>query len=129
VKLTASSTVAESTIEGVSGVLSRDIGMQVDHSFRRWLIGSAKLGFGTDSYKGSTISPGDPPLCDCVVTVPGGTSADRIDQRYYAGLGLTYKLNRSAQIKGEIREDWLRSNITSNNYSATTFLLGLRLQQ
>jgi len=59
----------------------------------------------------------------------GGTSADRIDQRYYAGLGLTYKLNRSAQIKGEVREDWLRSNITSNNYSATTFLLGLRLQQ
>lgn len=129
VKLTASSTVAESTIEGVSGVLSRDIGLQVDHSFRRWLIGSVKLGFGMDSYKGSTISLGDPPLCDCVVTTPGGTSADRIDQRYYAGLGLTYKLNRSAQIKGEVREDWLRSNITSNNYSATTFLLGLRLQQ
>jgi len=121
--------VAESTIEGVSGVLSRDIGLQVDHSFRRWLIGSVKLGFGMDSYKGSTISLGDPPLCDCVVTTPGGTSADRIDQRYYAGLGLTYKLNRSAQIKGEVREDWLRSNITSNNYSATTFLLGLRLQQ
>ncbi len=129
VKLTASSTVAESTIEGVSGVLSRDIGLQVDHSFRRWLIGSVKLGFGLDSYKGSAISPGDPPLCDCVVTTPGGTAADREDKRFSAGVGLTYKLNRAVQFKGEIRQDWLRSNVTENNYSATVFMIGLRFQQ
>ena len=40
-----------------------------------------------------------------------------------------YKLNRSAQIKGEFRQDWLRSNVTGNDYSASIFLLGLRIQQ
>jgi hypothetical protein len=129
VKLTASSTVAESTVEGVSGVLSRDIGLQVDHSFQRWLIGTVKLGFGLDSYRGNAISPGDPPLCDCVVSSPGLNAADRVDQRYSAGVGLTYKLNRTAQIKGEFRQDWLRSNSTGNDYTASVFMLGLRLQQ
>ena len=51
-KLIAASTVGESTIPGVSGVLYRDVGVQVDHAFRRWLIGSLKLGFGIDNYVG-----------------------------------------------------------------------------
>ncbi len=107
VKLTAKSTVGESTVPGVSGVLYRDVGLQVDHSFRRWLIGSVKLGFGLDGYDGMS----------------------REDKRFTAGAGLTYKLNRSAQIKGEFRQDWLRSNVTGNDYSASIFLLGLRIQQ
>ena len=39
-KLTASSLVSESTVPGVSGELSRDVAIQVDHAFRRWLIGT-----------------------------------------------------------------------------------------
>ncbi|HEY0223721.1 MAG TPA: outer membrane beta-barrel protein, partial [Pseudolabrys sp.] len=93
-KLTGKSSVGESTLPGVSGTLSRDIGLQVDHSFRRWLIGSVKLGFGYDDYVGFS----------------------REDKRFSAGLGLTYKLNRSAQIKGEFRQDWLRSNVTGVDY-------------
>ncbi len=62
VKLLAASSIGESTIAGVSGVLYRDIGVQLDHSFRRWLIGSLKLGFGVDDYVG----------------------LDRIDHRYSA---------------------------------------------
>lgn len=54
---------------------------------------------------------------------------DRNDNRYSAGVGLTYKLDRSWQIKGELRQDWLRSNISGNNYSATTVLLDLRWQK
>ncbi len=46
VKLTGSSSVGESTVPGVAGVLYRDVSLQVDHSFRRWLIGSAKVSFG-----------------------------------------------------------------------------------
>ena len=107
VKLTASSSVGESTIAGVSGVLYRDIGVQVDHAFRRWLIGSLKLGYGNDNYVG----------------------LDRIDNRYSAGLGLTYKLNRSVQVKGEFRQDWLRSNVAGDDYTASVFTLGLRLQR
>ncbi len=69
VKLTGNSGIGESTIPGVAGVISRDVGLQVDHSFRRWLIGTLKLGFGIDSYKGGTIDPADPSaLCTCVVS-------------------------------------------------------------
>ena len=113
VKLSANSTVGESTIAGVSGVLYRDAGLQVDHSFRRWLIGSAKIGFGMDTYKGADV-------------VTGG---DREDKRYSAGLGLTYKLSRAVQFKGEFRQEWLRSNVTGNDYSASIFMLGVRVQQ
>jgi hypothetical protein len=107
VKLIASSSVGESTIAGVSGVLYRDIGVQVDHAFRRWLIGSLKLGYGNDNYVG----------------------LDRVDNRYSAGVGLTYKLNRSVQVKGEFRQDWLRSNVEGVDYTASIFTLGLRLQR
>ncbi len=107
VKLTGKSSVGESTIPGVSGVLYRDVGLQVDHSFRRWLIGSVKLGFGLDDYVGM----------------------DREDKRYSAGLGLTYKLSPSFQIKGEFRQDWLRSNVIGGDYAASVFLLGVRLQR
>ena len=107
VKLTGKSAVSETTIPGVSGELSRDVGLQLDHSFRRWLIGSVKLGFGVDDYVG----------------------LDRQDKRYSAALGLTYKLNRNMQLKGEVRQDWLRSNVTGADYTSSTFLLGLRFQQ
>ncbi|MFA6266653.1 MAG: outer membrane beta-barrel protein [Pseudolabrys sp.] len=107
VKFTGKSDVQESTVSGVSGVLTRDIGVQYDHAFRRWLIGTAKAGYGNDDYKGS----------------------DRNDDRFMLGLGLTYKLSRWAQVKGEFRQDWLRSNISGNNYNESTFLIGLRLQQ
>ncbi len=126
-KLTASSTVGESTIAGVSGVLYRDAGLQVDHSFRRWLIGSVKLGIGLDTYKGADVVFGIDPICGCVVTTPGG--GDRQDKRYSFGLGLTYKLNRTVQVKGEFRQEWLRSNVANTDYSASIFLLGLRVQQ
>jgi len=132
VKLSAKSSLAESTLAGVSGVLYRDVGLQIDHAFRRWLIGSLKVGFGLDSYKGATVSGAELTqleLCDCVISTPGGTSADRVDRRFSLGFGLTYKVNRMAQIKGEVRQDWLRSNVDNANYSATIFLLGLRLQR
>ena len=107
VKLTAASAVGESAVPGVSGVFYRDVGLQVDHAFRQWLIGSIKLGFGFDDYVGLS----------------------REDKRYSAAAGLTYKLNRSWQVKGEVRQDWLRSNVTGADYTATSFIAGLRWQR
>ncbi len=107
VKLIGTSTIGESTIAGVSGALYRDIGVQVDHAFRRWLIGSLKLGFGIDDYVG----------------------LDRIDKRYAAGVGLTYKLSPTVQVKGEFRQNWLRSDVVGADYTESVFLLGLRLQR
>jgi hypothetical protein len=106
VKFTATSTVGESNVADVSGVLYRDAGLQVDHALRRWLIGSLKAGIGLDDYVGSP----------------------RTDHRYYFGAGLTYKLTRFVQVKGEVRHEWLDSSETVNNYAANIFLIGLRLQ-
>jgi hypothetical protein len=107
VTLNAKSSIGESTVPGVSGTLYRDVGLQIDHSWRRWLIGTVKLGFGIDDYVGMS----------------------REDKRYSAGAGLTYKLNRSVQIKGEFQQNWLRSNVTGNDYAASVFLLGVRFQR
>ncbi len=107
VKLIATSNVGESTVPGVSGAFYRDAGLQIDHAFRRWLIGSLKFGYGLDDYLG----------------------LGRQDNRYYVGAGITYKLDRTVQLKGEVRREWLHSNQPGSDYTANIFLVGLRLQQ
>jgi hypothetical protein len=128
VKFTGTSTIGESAVAGVPGVFYRDAGVQIDHAFRRWLIGTLKFGVGQDTYKGSNSGAGAI-VCDCVQSDPGSNVADRVDYRYSAGAGLTYKIDRTVQIKGEFRQDWLRSNVAGVDYTASTFLVGLRLQR
>src|SRR5262249_12904110 len=107
IKLTAQTTATETTVPGTAGVLTRNAGIEVEHSFRRWLVGSVKFNYGLDDYVGSL----------------------RQDDRYSIGGSLTYKLNRWAQVKGEVRQEWLRSTTpTGVDYNATVFLLGMRLQ-
>lgn len=129
VKFTAKTNVGESTIPGVSGIFYRDAGVQVDHALRRWLIATVKFGFGIDTYQGGETPGGATVVCGCVVSTPGGTVADRQDLRYALGFGLTYKLSRELWLKGEVRREWLRSNVAGYNYDANVFLLGLRLQR
>jgi hypothetical protein len=105
--LTASSRAEESILPGVSGALRRDGNLQIDHAFRRWLIGTFKVGYGFDQYVG----------------------LGREDKRTSLGFALTYKVNREIQLKGEVRQDWLRSNVTGVDYDATAFLFGVRLQR
>jgi hypothetical protein len=104
---TARTSVYESTDPDVSGVLARDFGAQLDHSFRDWLIGTLKLGYGLDDYVGIS----------------------RLDHRFAAALGLTYKMNRNVQWKGEIRREQRTSNVANEDYKANIFMLGLRLQE
>jgi hypothetical protein len=106
-KLTANSRVDESVLPGVSGALTREVGLQIDHSFRRWLIGTLKLGYGQDDYEGST----------------------RVDDRYSVSSALTYKLTREIHIKGEFRREWLRSNVEGVDYTANIAMVGLRFQR
>jgi hypothetical protein len=106
-KLSAVSTINESIVAGTSGSFSRDIGLQVDHAFLWWLIGTAQAGYGRDQYVGF----------------------GRIDNRYFVSSSLTYKLNREVQLKGTLRQDWLTSNATGVAYAATSFLAGVRLQR
>jgi hypothetical protein len=106
-KLDAKSKVDESVLPGVSGALTRDVSLQVDHSFRRWLIGTLKFGFGQDDYEGSP----------------------RVDDRYTASAGLTYKITREVHLKGEFRREWLRSNVEGADYTANIAMVGLRFQR
>ncbi len=106
-KLTATSQVYETTLADASGELSRDVNLQVDHAFRRWLVGTLKIGYGNDDYVGSPLK----------------------DNRYFASVGLAYKLSRDLQIRTELRQDWLTATESGMSYTATSVLLGLRLQR
>jgi hypothetical protein len=106
VTLRSATSVDESTLPGVSGVLRRDVNLQLDHAWRRWLITTLRFGYELDDYKGSP----------------------REDDRYSLTAALTYKLSRFAQIKGEFRHEWLRSSQPGNDYDASIGLLSLRWQ-
>lgn len=107
VKFLARSSVNESTLAGVSGVLVREYGVELNHDFRRWLSASAKFSTGTSTYEGST----------------------REDRSSLASLALVYKLTRTAQIKGEFRREWLTSSVPGSDYTANVVMVGLRLQR
>ncbi len=106
-KFNAQSSVSESSVQGVSGEFSRSFSIEVDHALRTWLIANAVVGYENDDYAG----------------------LGRTDNHYFAATGLTYKLNREMQLKGEVRQDWLNSNVSGVAYTASTFLLTLRLQK
>lgn len=103
---TAKSGVGETTLPGVSGSLTRDLGVQVDHDFRRWLVGTARLGYGTTTYDG----------------------INREDTTYTASGALAYKLSRAVHLKGEYRHEWVQSS-DGSNYNANVYLVGVRVQR
>ena len=105
VRFAAASSIDETTLPGVSGSLSRDYSVQVDHAFRRWLIGTARFGYGTASYD------------------------TRQDKRYFAQADLIYKLTRTFAIKGSVRHDWLVSNDSGADSNQTIVMLGVRVQR
>ena len=74
-KLTAATVASETTVPGTAGVLTRNAGVELEHSFRRWLVGAVKFNYGLDDYVGST----------------------RKDDRYSVAGSISYKLNRWAQ--------------------------------
>ena len=106
-RLTASSVVNESILQNVSGTLSRDVNVEVDHALRRWLVINGIAGYGRDEYVG----------------------LGRTDNRYFVSGGATYKFTREVSLKGELRHDWLTSNVSGAAYDATAVLLTLRLQR
>jgi len=107
VTLSAKSGVNELVLPGRSGYLAQDIGLQVDHAFRRWLVGSLRFGLGLDVYGG----------------------AEGTDRRYAFAAAMTYKATRTVHIKGELRREMMRSNDAGRDYTADIVLVGLRLQR
>lgn len=106
-KLDMATTVNESIIGGVSGSFSHYYAAQIEHAFRRWLVGSVRFGFTETDYVGSP----------------------RTDKLYAFSTALTYKLTRDWWLKGEYRREWQDSTDNSADYTANIFLIGLRLQR
>jgi hypothetical protein len=106
-KLVASTRADETTVAGVAGIFTREVGLEVNHAFRRWLVGTTKFFRAADIYDGSP----------------------RVDLRYGVSGALTYMLTREWQLKGEYRHEWRTSNQPGNGYISNIYLLGVRLQR
>jgi hypothetical protein len=106
VKFIATTSIDETTVAGVSGVLTHLYTAEVDHDFRRWLTGIGRFTWGTQKYEGDL----------------------RFDRIYSLSGELIYKMNRSLWVTGTLRRDWLDSNIPGNSTNATVVMLGVRLQ-
>lgn len=106
VKVASISSLEETTLAGASGVLVRTYTAQVDHDFRRWLTATGRFTYGTLDYQG------------------GG----RLDTLYSISGDLVYRLNRTYQIKAQIRRDLLHSSLPGYSTASTAAMLGVRLQ-
>jgi hypothetical protein len=106
-KLTARTTVDETLLTGVAGAFTREVALEIEHAFRRWLVATLKLSGATVDYVGSP----------------------RTDERYATAALITYKLTREIWLKGEYRHEWRHSNVAGNDYQADVVLVGARLQR
>jgi len=104
--LVARSQASETPALNVSGILSRDVILQMDHQFEPWLVGTLRGGYGQDQFVG----------------------IGRTDQRTFVAVGGTYKMNRNIQLKSEVRTEWTRSNVPINNFMAVVGVVGVRFQ-
>ena len=100
-------TIDETTVPGVPGVLTRLYTVQVDHDFRRWLTAVGKFTYGTQDYQENF----------------------RSDKLYSIEGNLIYKMSREVWIKGQVRRDILNSNVVGASTAATVVMLGVRLQR
>ena len=105
-KLGADTSIDESPLAGVSGVLTRTYTAEVDHDFRRWLTAIGKFTYATYDYQGSGRN-------DRYTSLEGN---------------LIYKMSRQLWVKGTLRRDQLDSNVLGGSYNATVVMLGVRLQ-
>ena len=105
-KFSSTTSIDETVVPGVSGVLTHIYTVEVDHDLRRWLTAIGKFTYGTYQYQGD----------------------NRFDRTYTVAGDLIYKMTRNFWIKATLRRDVLNSNIAGASSAATVMLLGVRLQ-
>ncbi|MBK8009166.1 MAG: outer membrane beta-barrel protein [Rhizobiales bacterium] len=106
-KLNAASGIDETSVLGASGVLRREMRLTMDHAFRRWLIGSASVGWLREEYEGTAL----------------------VNDYLRISAALTYSLNRSLALKAEYRNEHFFSSVPGQDYTANIGLIGIRLQR
>jgi hypothetical protein len=105
-KFYSTTSIDETTVPGVSGVLTHVYTVEADHDFRRWLTAIGKFTWGSLDYQGD----------------------GRRDKTFSVSGDLIYKMNRTLWIKGTLRRDWLDSNIPGNSTASTVAMVGVRVQ-
>ena len=105
-KFYSTTSIDETIVPGVSGVLTHLYTVEVDHDFRRWLTAIGKFTYGTLDYQGD----------------------GRNDKTYSIEGDLIYKLTRNFWIKGTLRRDILDSNFVGSSSASTVVMLGVRSQ-
>jgi hypothetical protein len=105
-RFNSTTSIDETIVPGVSGVLSHTYTFEVDHDFRRWLQAIGKFTYGTYDYQGD----------------------GRFDRTYSYEGDLIYKMTRNFWIKGTLRRDILNSNVPLASSASTVVMLGVRVQ-
>ncbi len=86
--------VDETTLSGASSYFSTDFGLQVDHELLRNLILRANALYGNDSFNGIS----------------------RNDDRYQAGFGAVYQMNRFFALSGDYTFRGRQSNVAGQDF-------------
>jgi hypothetical protein len=105
-RFVSTTSIDETVVPGVSGVLTHLYTVEVDHDFRRWLTAIGKFTYGTLDYQGD----------------------GRFDKIYSIEGDLVYKMTRNLWIKGTLRRDVLNSNFPDSSSASTVMMLGVRVQ-
>ncbi|MDF2996808.1 MAG: hypothetical protein K0R27_2445 [Xanthobacteraceae bacterium] len=107
VEFGARSAIAETTYADASGDFIHEVRVEVEHAFRRWLIGTASVAYRIDDYEGSGLT----------------------QRTFTVGAGLVYKINRYAELTGNVSHLRLNSTVPGDDYTANVVTVGLRLQR
>jgi hypothetical protein len=105
-KFISNTSIDETILPGVSGVLTHTYTFEVDHDLRRWLTAVGKFTYGTYDYQGD----------------------GRFDKTYSVEGDLIYKMTRNFWVTGTLRRDILDSNVPLASSASTVVMLGVRVQ-
>jgi hypothetical protein len=105
-KFYSTTSIDETIVPGVSGVLTHTYTFEADHDLRRWLTAVGKFTYGTYDYQGD----------------------GRFDRTYSIEGDLIYKMTRNLWLKGTLRRDILNSNVALASSASTVVMLGVRVQ-
>jgi hypothetical protein len=105
-KFYSTTSIDETIVPGVSGVLTHTYTFEVDHDLRRWLTAVGKFTYGTYDYQGD----------------------GRSDKTYTVEGDLIYKMTRNFWITGTLRHDVLDSNVPLASSTDNVVMLGVRVQ-
>jgi hypothetical protein len=106
IRLRGTTEFEETTQTGSSGSITRRVGVELSHSFRRNLTFNAGTSFARADYNGIT----------------------RKDDTLRANVGLDYALGPNLVVRGSFAREQTTSTTPGNNISSNIYLFGARLQ-